>query len=178
MFIRNHESFNWFRICLFLNKMDHHWCIVVTVHNRASAESFLHNRFVHNRAGAESSLQNWFVHNRTGAESFLYNRFVHNRAGAESFLHNRYVHNRADAQSFLHNSFVHNRAGAKSWHVQSIGCLFFLVHNWSVPDWSCWIDTVQNRAGLDRYYPILFVSPYISPPLLPMFANNMAYTIF
>ena len=62
------------------------WCTVVTLHNRAGAESFLHNRFVHNRAGAESFLHNRFVHNRAGAESFLQNRFVHNRAGAESFL--------------------------------------------------------------------------------------------
>ena len=138
---------------LCLNKMDHHWYTVVTVHNRAGAESFLHNRFVHNRAGAESFLQDRFVHNRTDAESFLYNRFVHNRAGAESFLHNRFVHNRAGAQSFLHKWFVHNEAGAESWRVQSIRCSIILVHNRSVPNRSCWIDTVQNRAVLDWYHP-------------------------
>ena len=108
---------------LCLNKMDHYWCIVVTEHNRAGAESFLHNRF------------------------------VHNRAGAESFLQNRFVHNRAGAQSFLHNWFVHNRAGAESWRIQSIRCPIILVHNRSVPDRSCWIDTVKNRAVLDRYHP-------------------------
>ena len=72
-----------------------HWCTVVTVHNRAGTESFLHNRFVHNRAGAESFLQNRFVHNRAGTESLLYDRFMHNRASAQSFLHNCFVHNRA-----------------------------------------------------------------------------------
>ena len=108
---------------------------------------------MHNQAGAESFLYNWFVHNRAGAESFLYDCFVHNRAGVESFSHNRFVHNRAGAQSFLHNCFVHNRAGAELCRVQSIRCSIVLVHNRSVPDRSCWIGTVQNRAVLDRYYP-------------------------
>ena len=168
MFIRNYESFLVSNMFLFLNKIDDHWCTVVTVHNRAGAESFFHNRFVHNRAGAESFLQDQFVHNRAAAESFLYNRFMHNRASAESFLHNQFVHNRAGAesfwhnrfvhngagtQSFLHNWFVHNRAGAESWRVQSIRCSVILVHNRSVPDRSCLIDTLQNRAMLDRYHP-------------------------
>ena len=119
--------------------MDHHWCTVVTVHHRAGAESFLHNRFVHSWAGAEL---------------FLHNRFVHNRAGAESFLQNRFVHNRADAESFWYNHFVHNRAGAELWRAQSIQCSIILVHNQSVPDRTCWIDTVQNRAILVRCHPV------------------------
>ena len=130
------------------------------MHNRAGAESFLHKRFVHNRAGAESFLQNRFVHNRGGAESFLHNRFVHHRAGAESFLHNRFLHNRAGAQSFLHNWYVHNRTGAESCRVQSKRCSIILMHNRSVPDRSCWIGTVQNRAVLDRYHPEITVALY------------------
>ena len=132
IYVRYIYTVKWERNEILLIKFYIHWCTVVTVHNRAGAKLFLHNRFVHNRAGAESFLHNRCVHNRAGAESFLHNRFVHNRAGAESFLHNRCVHNRADAESFLQNRFVHNR---------------------SVPDRSCWIGTVQNRAVLDRYHP-------------------------
>ena len=143
----------WGRNEILLNNFFYiHWCIVATVHNRAGAESFLHNRFVHNRTGAESFLHNRFVHNRPGAESFLYNRFVHNGPGAESFLNMRFMHNRAGALSFLHNWFVHNRASA-----ESVACRIDTVLGYSraqsVRDRSCWIDNVQNRAVHDRYHP-------------------------
>ena len=125
--VRYIYTVKWGRNEILLNNFFYiHWCTVVTVHNRAGAESFLHKRF------------------------------VHNRAGAESILHNRFVHNRAGAQSFLHNWYVHNRAGAESCRVQSIRCSIILVHNRSVPDRSCWIGTVQNRAVLDRYHPFYF----------------------
>ena len=41
----------------------------------------------------------------------------------------------------------------KWWRVQLIRCSVILVHNRSVRDRSCWIDTVQNHAVLDRYHP-------------------------
>ena len=76
---------------LLINFFYIHWCTFVTVHNRAGAESFFHNRFVHNRAGAESFVQNRFVHNRAGAESCR----VQSIRCSIILVHNRYVLDRS-----------------------------------------------------------------------------------
>ena len=139
-----------------------HWCTVATVHNRADAEPFLHNRFMHNRTGAESFLHNAFVHNRSGAESFLKNRFVHNRAGAQSFLHNWFVHNRAGGESVAYpidqlfsctiRSCTVGRAEATPW--KNVPCLIDTIPFFASQNENLQLDSEVKVTKLKMVEPL------------------------